>query len=107
MGTDSGKSESLTITNEKGRLSTDEIDRLVAEAEEFKEDDDKRAAKAKAISSLEEKIRDIDYELNGHGKQKGKKDKMPAEEAEKVTEALSDARSWVSKNQEAETEDID
>jgi molecular chaperone DnaK (HSP70) len=34
----SGKSESITITNEKGRLSQEEIDRMVAEAEKFAED---------------------------------------------------------------------
>ena len=37
----SGKSENITITNEKGRLSSDEIDRLVREAEDYKEQDDK------------------------------------------------------------------
>ena len=34
----SGKSEKITITNDKGRLSKDDIDRMVSEAEKFKEE---------------------------------------------------------------------
>ena len=36
----SGKSESVTINNEKGRLSKDDIDRMIREAEEFAADDE-------------------------------------------------------------------
>ncbi len=36
-----GKSESITITNEKGRLSQDDIDRMVEEAEKFADEDKK------------------------------------------------------------------
>ena len=35
----SGKSEKITITNDKGRLSKDEIERMVQDAEKFKADD--------------------------------------------------------------------
>ena len=38
----SGKSESITITNEKGRLSQEEIDRMVKEAEDFAAEDVRR-----------------------------------------------------------------
>merc|ERR1739848_880398 len=38
----SGKSEKITITNDKGRLSADEIERMVNDAEKFKADDDKQ-----------------------------------------------------------------
>merc|ERR1740123_2523760 len=38
----SGKSETITITNDKGRLSSEDIEKMVADAEKFKaEDDDK------------------------------------------------------------------
>ena len=36
-----GKSEKITITNDKGRLSQEEIDRMVNDAEKFKDEDDK------------------------------------------------------------------
>lgn len=35
-----GKSEKITITNESGRLSKEDIEKMVKEAEQFKEDDD-------------------------------------------------------------------
>jgi len=43
-----GKSKSITITNEKGRLSQSEIDRMVAEAEKYKAEDEKTGSAAKA-----------------------------------------------------------
>jgi len=49
----SGKSENITITNEKGRLSSEDIDRLVKEAEEFKEEDDREKARIEAKNALE------------------------------------------------------
>ena len=36
-----GKSEKITITNDKGRLSKEEIDQMVADAEKFKDEDEK------------------------------------------------------------------
>jgi heat shock protein 5 len=48
----SGKSEKITITNEKGRLSQEEIDRMVKEAEEFAEEDKKVKEKIDARNAL-------------------------------------------------------
>ena len=41
----SGSKEEITVTNDKGRLSKDDIERMVKEAEEFKEDDEKEKAR--------------------------------------------------------------
>merc|ERR1719218_393432 len=49
----SGKKETITIKAEKGRLSDDEIDRMVKESEEFKEQDDAYAAKVQARNDFE------------------------------------------------------
>merc|ERR1719240_2194211 len=49
----SGKKETITIKAERGRLSDDEIDRMVKEAEEFKEQDEAYAAKVQARNDLE------------------------------------------------------
>ena len=38
----SGKSEKITITNDKGRLSKEDIERMVSDAEKFKAEDDKQ-----------------------------------------------------------------
>jgi endoplasmic reticulum chaperone BiP len=48
-----GKAESITITNDKGRLTQEEIDRMVAEAEQFAEEDKAAKAKIEARNSLE------------------------------------------------------
>lgn len=48
-----GKSESITITNEKGRLSQEEIDRMVAEADKFAEEDKAAREKIEARNGLE------------------------------------------------------
>ena len=48
-----GKAESITINNDKGRLSQEEIDRMVAEAEKFAEEDKATAEKIQARNGLE------------------------------------------------------
>merc|ERR1712218_659263 len=49
----SGKSEKITITNDKGRLSADEIERMVNDAEKFKAEDDKQKERITAKNGLE------------------------------------------------------
>ena len=49
----SGKSEKITITNESNRLSQDDVDRMVKEAEEFKEQDDALKEKVESRNKLE------------------------------------------------------
>lgn len=51
-----GKSERITITNDKGRLSKDDIDRMLSEAEKYKADDDKQREKIIARNQLESYI---------------------------------------------------
>lgn len=48
-----GKAESITITNDKGRLSQEEIDRMIAEAQEFAEEDKATSEKIQARNGLE------------------------------------------------------
>ncbi len=48
-----GKAESITITNDKGRLSQDEIDRMIAEAQQFAEEDKATSEKITARNGLE------------------------------------------------------
>ena len=48
-----GKSESITITNDKGRLSQEEIERMVAEAEKFADEDKATRERIEARNGLE------------------------------------------------------
>ena len=49
----SGKSEKITITNDKGRLSKEEIEKMVNEAETFKDEDDKQKDRIASKNTLE------------------------------------------------------
>merc|ERR1712091_737142 len=49
----SGKKANITITNDKGRLSKDDIERMVRDAENFKEEDGKQKEKIEAKNALE------------------------------------------------------
>merc|ERR1712121_309569 len=52
----SGKAEKITITNDKGRLSKEEIEKMVADAEKFKDEDDKQKDRIAAKNGLESYI---------------------------------------------------
>ena len=53
LGLNAGKQEKITIKNDKGRLSQEEIDRMVAEAEEYAEQDKAVKGRIDAHNSLE------------------------------------------------------
>merc|ERR1712224_671206 len=53
MDKSSGKQEKITITNDKGRLSKDDIERMVNDAEKFKAEDEKQKEKISAKNGLE------------------------------------------------------
>jgi len=48
-----GKENKITITNDKGRLSKEEIERMVNDAEKYKAEDEKQKDKISAKNSLE------------------------------------------------------
>merc|ERR1712182_29678 len=64
----SGNTEKITITNDKGRLSQEEIERMVAEAEEYAEEDKKVKEKIDARNELESQI----YSVKGAVAEKDK-----------------------------------
>jgi len=49
----SGKQNKITITNDTGRLSKDDIEKMVSDAEKFKEEDEAMAKKIQAKNGLE------------------------------------------------------
>lgn len=100
----SGKSEKITITNDKGRLSQEEIDRMVREAEEFAEEDKKVKEKIDARNSLETYV----YNMKNQVSDKDKlADKLEPDEKEKIETAVKEALEWLDDNQTAEKEDYE
>merc|ERR1711917_19894 len=63
----SGKQEKITITNDKGRLSKEEIDRMVNDAEKYKDEDDKQKDRIGAKNGLESYIFNMKASLDQEG----------------------------------------
>ncbi|MCO5561080.1 hypothetical protein L7F22_014701 [Adiantum nelumboides] len=99
-----GKSEKITITNDKGRLSQDEIDRMVKEAEEFADEDKKVRERVDARNSLETYVYNM---KNTIGDKDKLADKIEKDDKEKIEAALKEALDWLDDNQSAEKEDFD
>lgn len=98
-----GKSESITITNDKGRLSADEIERMVAEAEKYADEDKATRERIEARNSLENYAFSLKNQVNDEDGLGGKIDDDDKEtvsnpaHAESVVRALADVnccRSW-------------
>ena len=99
----SGKSETITIKAEKGRLSDDEIDRMVKEAEQFKEQDMAYAAKVEARNSFESYV----YSLKNKMDEAGIKEAMGEEDTATLTEKIDAALAWLDENQSADKDEFD
>lgn len=98
------KSEKITITNDKGRLSQEEIDRMVKEAEEFAEEDKKVKERIDARNNLETYVYNMKSTINEKDKLG---DKIDSDDKEKIEETLKEALDWLDENQSAEKEDFE
>ncbi|CAD7960230.1 unnamed protein product [Amoebophrya sp. A25] len=101
-----GKSEKITITNDKGRLTEEEIERMVREAEEFAEEDKKVKERIDAKNAFDSYMHGLKSAVEGGADGKGLGDKMDDDDKEKVKEAMEDGQSWMDSNPEADAEDI-
>ena len=100
----SGKKEEITITNDKGRLSEAEIERMVNEAKEFEDEDRKLREKVEARNSLE----GVAYSLRSQINDKEKlKDKLDEEDKSAIEEAVKEAIKFLDDNADAEKEEYD
>merc|ERR1712207_12529 len=98
-----GKSNQITITNEKGRLSQAEIDRMVQEAEKYRAEDESNKAKVEAKNGLENYCFTMRNTLN----EEKLKDKFEAGDKEKIEKAVQDTLDWLDKNQLAEKDEFE
>jgi len=98
-----GKEQKITITNDKGRMSADEIERLVQEAERFKAEDEANKGRVEAKNSLENYAFQIRNSINDE-KLAGK---LSEDDKSKVNDAISSTTSWLDANQNAEKEEFE
>ncbi|KAL3636709.1 Luminal-binding protein 2 [Castilleja foliolosa] len=96
------KSKSITITNENGRLTEEEIEEKIREAEEFAEEDRKVKEKIESRNKLETYIFNMKSTIND-----GDKFKIESDDKEKIEEALRDANEWLDGNQDADKDELD
>jgi len=98
-----GKENRITITNEKGRLTKDDIERMISEAERFKADDEANRGKIEAKNSLE------NYAFNVRNSINDEKVKAKLSESDrKVIEgAVDEALKWLEEHHEAEKEEYE
>ena len=101
----SGKSEKITITAEKGRLSEEEIERMVQEAEEFAEEDKRTKQRIDGRNALEGYCYSLKNSLEDE--EKGIADKVSEEDKESLEEAIKETLEWLEDNQEADKEDYE
>jgi len=90
----SSRKNNITINNDKGRLSQSEIDRMIAEAEKYKEADNAQAEKVKAKQELENYCHQILDTLEN----KSLMIKLTDDDQEKIDTLCSDALEWVEHN---------
>jgi len=99
----SGKAEKITITNDKGRLSKEEIEKMVADAEKFKDEDDKQKDRIAAKNGLESYIFNLKSSLDNEEV----KAKLSTDEISGAQTALDAALKWMDANQLAEKEEFE
>merc|ERR1711982_200614 len=98
-----GKSNQITITNEKGRLSQAEIDRMVQEAEKFRGEDEANRQKIEAKNGLENYCFTMRNTLN----EEKLKEKFESGDKEKIEQAVQETLDWLDKNQLAEKDEFE
>ncbi|RYY35334.1 molecular chaperone DnaK, partial [archaeon] len=98
-----GKENRITITNDKGRLTKEDIERMVSEAERFKADDEANRSRVEAKNSLE------NYAFNVRNSVADEKVKAKLSESDQKTieTAVHEALSWLEDHHEAEKEEYE
>lgn len=98
-----GKENKITITNDKGRLSKDEIERMVREAESYREEDEKQRERIQAKNSLESYAFNLKSTVEGENL----KDKISEADRKKILDKVQQTLQWLDANQLAEKEEYE
>jgi len=97
-----GKQNKITITNDKGRLSKEEIERMVNDAEKFKADDEKQKDRISAKNGLESYCFNMKTTLDDEKV----KDKISEDDRKAINDKCDEAIKWLDANQLAEVEEF-
>jgi len=95
--------EKITITNDQNRLTPEDIEQMIKDAEMFADEDKKLKERVEARNELESYAYSLKNQINDKEKLGAK---ISDEEKEKIEEAVNEKISWLEENQEAEGEDF-
>ncbi|KAI5834104.1 heat shock protein HSS1 [Schizophyllum commune Tattone D] len=96
-----GKSNRITITNDKGRLSKEEIERMVSDAEKYKAEDEAAANRIQAKNALES----YSYNLRNTLNEEKVAEKLEPADKSKLETAINETITWLDNSQEASEEE--
>ncbi|PVI02848.1 heat shock protein 70b [Periconia macrospinosa] len=100
-----GKSEQITITNDKGRLTQEDIERMVEEAEKYAEEDKATKERIESRNKLENYAYSLKNQIND---EKGLGGKIDDDDKETLLEAIKETQDWLEENAaSAVAEDFD
>merc|ERR1739841_313988 len=97
-----GKQNKITITNDKGRLSKEEIERMVNDAEKFKDDDEKQKDRISSKNGLESYC----FNMKTTIEDEKMKDKISDDDRKAINDKCDEAIKWLDANQLAEVEEF-
>ncbi|KAL1201398.1 Heat shock 70 kDa protein 5 [Cardamine amara subsp. amara] len=98
-----GVKNQITITNDKGRLSKDEIEKMVQDAEKYKAEDEQVKKKVEAKNSLE----NYAYNMRNTLKDEKLAQKLDQEDKQKIEKAIDETIEWIEGNQLAEVDEFE
>ncbi|XP_013380918.1 heat shock cognate 71 kDa protein [Lingula anatina] len=98
-----GKENKITITNDKGRLSKEEIDRMVNEADQYKAEDEKQRNRIHAKNGLESYA----FNMKSTVEDEKLKDKISDSDRDTITNKCKEVIDWLDSNQLAEKEEFE
>merc|ERR1712156_118575 len=98
-----GNKEKITITNDQNRLTPEDIEQMIQDAEKFADEDKKLKERVEARNELESYAYSLKNQINDKEKLGSK---LSDEDKEKIEESVNEKISWLEENQEADAEDF-
>ncbi|KAI9997763.1 hypothetical protein PInf_001694 [Phytophthora infestans] len=98
-----GKENKITITNDKGRLSQSDIDRMVADAEKYKDQDERNKLRVESKNALE----NYAFSLRNSTREEKIAAKLSEEDKKSIEDKVAETLHWLDANQAAEKEEFD
>jgi L1 cell adhesion molecule like protein len=98
-----GQKNKITITNDKGRLSKDDIEKMVQDAEKYKSEDEEHRKKIESKNSLE----NYAYNMRNTIRDEKVAGNLDPDDKKKIEDAIEAAIQWLDQNQLAESDEFD